>query len=62
MGEDNVYMSFLTCEPNGMVGAIKRKVMTVKLDRGSFSRWLDDSPKRLRTGGPYADEKVMVLA
>ena len=55
-------MSFLTCEPNGVVGAVHSKAMPVMLDQTVFSRWLNDERvSACELAVPYPDEKVMVL-
>jgi len=60
--EESSYMSFLTCEPNGVVGAVHPKAMPVMLDQTVFSRWLNDERvSACELAVPYPDEKVMVL-
>ena len=62
-GEEGSYMSFLTCEPNSVVGAVHPKAMPVMLDQAVFNRWLDDERvSACELAVPYPDEKVMVLA
>ena len=57
------YMSFLTCEPNSVVGAVHSKAMRVMLDQCVFNRWPDDERvSACHLAVPYPDVKVMVLA
>lgn len=55
-------MAFLTCEPNGTVGAVHPKAMPVLLKRQDYDRWLTaDYGEAVRLAQPYPDGDMVVL-
>ena len=62
-GEGGPFMSFLTCEPNELVGAVHPKAMPVMLDATDHARWLDnDHEDACGLAVAYADARMSIVA
>jgi putative SOS response-associated peptidase YedK len=62
-GEGGPFMSFLTCEPNALVGAVHPKAMPVMLDPADHARWLDNDHEDVCSlAVPYSDARMISVA
>lgn len=61
-GEGGPFMAFLTCEPNGLVGAVHPKAMPVMLRPNDARRWLDEPmASACALAQPYADADMRIV-
>ncbi len=61
-GEGGPFMAFLTCEPNGVVGAVHPKAMPVMLRASDVDSWLDsDRADACALARPFADEGMRII-
>jgi putative SOS response-associated peptidase YedK len=61
-GDQGLFMSFLTCEPNETVGAVHPNAMPVMLAASDYERWLaDDHASACELATPYPDEQMRMV-